>query len=207
MKEKIHYAIEAALGIAVIILFVLFFSGNKDSSQTNVVVAPAEIVSETMSIAYVDLDSLLNNYSYSIDLNEYLAKNLETSRADMAEQVNRFQKEIAEYQKKAETGSFLTRERQIAEEQRLTKKNEDLEKMQARLSQDYSDEQMRWNESMRQEISAKLKEYNKDKGYHIIYGKAGENILYAHDAYNITAEILEYLNNNYTQPSGLKPKN
>ena len=81
-------------------------------------------------------------------------------------------------------------------------KEQKLQELDARLSQELLTEQQKLNEQLRDTVVAQLKVYNKDKGYHIIYSNTmGDNILYAQDGYDITAELLEYLNKNYSNAS------
>ena len=205
MKEKIHYAIEAALVVAVIILFVLQFSGgNNKTPKTNLAVTDFENVSENMPIAYIDFDSLMTTYNYSIDVSEKVMRQFENSQATYAEQARRFQTEYTEFQRKVETGVFLTRERAEAEQQRLLKKQEDLQQLEMRLSQELDDERSRLQGELRQTIIAQVAEYNKDKGYQVIFGKVSDIILYANEVYNITAEVIEYLNMKYAESPVLK---
>ena len=195
MKEKVHYAIEAILAVAIIILFVFQFSDNKKSSGANTVVSEnRETSGEIMPMAYIDIDSLMSNYTYSIDLNEQIAKRVENSRANLTERIRKLQAEAAEFQRKYETNSFLSQERAIAEQERLMKKQEDLQALELKMSQELGEEEMRLGEELRNTIISQLREYNKGKGYHIVYGKKNDNILYADDAYNITAEVIEFLN-------------
>ncbi|MDR0573007.1 MAG: OmpH family outer membrane protein [Tannerella sp.] len=206
MKEKLHYAIETALFVAVVILFILQFSGNKKLSDTNAVVSGDGTTSENvMPIAYIDVDSLMSNYTYSIDLNEQMTKKFENSRANLTEKTRKLQSEVADFQRKYETNSFLSRERAESEYQRITKKQEDLQKLEVQLSQELTDEQFRMNENLRKTIITQLREFNKGKGYQLVYGKMNDNILYADDAYNITAEVIEYLNRQYASSPAAKP--
>ena len=54
------------------------------------------------------------------------------------------------------------------------------------------------NDSAISQMKKQIKEYGKKKGYDYIYG-SGEtvSILYAKDGYDITAEVLKDLNDNY----------
>jgi len=207
MKEKIHFAIEAALGVAVVVLFILFFSKNSCASETKEVVSNEENAAEAISIAFIDIDTLMMNYAYSIDLNERITKEIENSRLKFADQYNKFQVEVQDYSRKAESGAFLSRERQESEMQRLNKKNEELQNLDAKYSQELELFRMRMTEALRQVIIAQLQEFNKSKGYHIIYGRIQDNILYAKDSYNVTADVVEYLNRHYTANPSLKPTN
>lgn len=207
MKEKVHYVIEAVLAVAVIILFILQFSDDKKKSVVgdNVSVIEGGSVSEhPMPVAFVDVDSLISNYTYSIDLNEQITKKFENSRASLTEKLRKLQTEAADFQRKAETGAFLSRERMEAEQQRIMKKDQELQELQAQMSQELGEEQLRINEELRNTIVSQLREYNKAKGYHIVYGKTNDNILYADDAYNITKEVIDYLNRQHASSPAAK---
>ena len=205
MREKLHYAIEAALAVAVIILFVIQFTGSKKSSDTDVGFTNEGSDTEIMSVAYIEIDSLTLNYQYSIDINEVLTRYYENSQAKLTEQYRKFQTEYEDFQRKVETGSFLSRERAEGEAQRLAKKQEDLQKLGAQYGQDFEEKQINMREKLRQTINIQLKEYNKSKGYHFIYGKFGDNMLYSNEIYNITTEVLDYLNRQYAADPSLKP--
>ena len=195
MKEKLHYGIEAALAIAVIILFVFQFSGNKKSSVDYTTPTENNTTSErAISMAYIDVDSLLMNYTYSIEIYEQVAKKAEDLRADINTRVRKLQNEVNDFQRKIDTQAFLTMDRAQQEEQRLMRAQEDLNNYQAEKSQELNEEQMRLNQDLSKTIIIQLRDYNKDKGYHIIHGKMNDNILYADEAFNITAEVIEYLN-------------
>ena len=204
MKEKIHYAIEVALAVAVIILFVLQFSGDKKPSKPTMVISDEGGTSGFMRIAYIDLDSLISTYTYSIDLNEQLVKKYENSQAVLTERSRKLQTEANDFQRKYDTGSFLSRERAEAAHQALLKKNEELERLKMQYAQELDEERFRSNEVLRKTIEELLQEYNKDQGYHIIYGKGSDNILYADDAYNITAEVIEFFNHRYASSPVIK---
>jgi outer membrane protein len=205
MKEKIHYAIEAALVVAVIILFVLQFTGNKNATGTNMAVSDGEDDSKIMSIAYIEMDSLMLTYALNLDLNEQITKKIESSQATLTEKMRKLQSEANEYQRKAEAGAFLTRERMQSEEQRIMKMQEDVQQLDAKLSQELAEEQSRLRQQLRTTIITHLNEYNKDKGYQLIYGKSNDYILYANPIYDVTAEVIEYLNKQYAA-SQEKPK-
>jgi outer membrane protein len=203
MKEKIHYVIEAVLAVAVIILFVLQFSNYKQSAPANVA-SDSFTVASPMPIAFIDVDSLISNYTYSIDLNEQITKKYENSRANLTEKLRKLQSEVVDFQRKVETNSFLSQERLEAEQRRLMKKDQDLQELQAQMSQELGEEQMRINEALRETIISQLREFNKDRSYQIIYGKKNDNILYADDVYDITGEVIEYLNRQYTASPSAK---
>ena len=199
MKEKIHYAIEAALVVAVLVLFVLQFAGGKKTADTTVVKLEKENGADIMPIAYIDFDSLMTTYTYSLEVTERITREYESSQATLAEQARRFQNEYNDFQRKVETGSFLSRERAEAAQQNLVKKQEELQKLEARLTQELEEKRYVLQSDLRKTIITQVAEYNKDKGYQVIFGKVSDIILYANEAYNITVDVIEYLNLRYAE--------
>lgn len=199
--KNINYVVNGVLAIAVIILFVMQFSG-KNETKTVKSISSGEAPAGIMPVAYVNVDSLLENYNYAKDLNEIILKKSENSRASVNQKANSLRTEMQEFQRKIENNAFLTRERAEQEQQRLLQKQQELQELDARLSQELLAEQQKLNEQLRDTVVAQLKVYNKNKGFHIIYSNTmGDNILYAQDGYDITAELLEYLNKNYSNVS------
>jgi outer membrane protein len=205
MKGKVHYVIEAVLAVAVVILFILQFSGAKKSVADNVsVTEDVSAAGNPMPVAFIDVDSLISNYTYSIDLNEQITKKYENSRASLTEKLRKLQSDATDFQRKAETGSFLSRERMEAEQQRIMKKDQELQELQAQMAQELTEEQARINGELRNTIVSQLREFNKGKGFHIVYGKMNDNILYADEAYNITGEVIDYLNKQHASSPAAK---
>ena len=199
--KNINYIINGVLALAVVILFVLQFTGKKESGVTNTFTAE-ESASGLLPIAYVNVDSLLLNYNYSKDLNEIIIKKQENSRASVNQKLRSLQTEMQDFQRKVENNAFLTRERAEQEQARLMKKQQELQDFDNRLAQELVSEQQRLNEQLRDTLVSQLRVYNKDKGYQVILSNTmGDNILLAGDAYDITKEVIEYLNKNYAPAS------
>ena len=196
--KNINYIINGVLAVAVVILFVMQFSDKKETRNVRPV-ASGENLTGTLPVAYVNVDSLLENYNYAKDLNEIILKKSENSRASVNQKATSLRSEMQEFQRKIENNAFLTRERAEQEQQRLLQKQQELQELDARLSQELMNEQQKLNEQLRDTVVAQLKVFNKDKGYQIIYSNTlGDNILLAGQAYDITAELLEQLNMNYS---------
>ena len=67
---------------------------------------------------------------------------------------------------------------------------------------EYEKEQIAKNKAMRDSITNFIKEYNATKGYDFILTRVGDEILYANEAYDITEEIVEGLNQRYKGTTG-----
>ena len=177
------------------------FSGKKESGVTRTF-APAEDATALLPIAYVNVDSLLLNYNYSKDLNEIILKKQENSRANITQKARSLESEMQEFQRKIENNAFLTRERAQQEQQRLLNKQQELQNLDNQLAQELMQEQQKLNEQLRDTIVSQLRAFNQDKGFQVVFSNTvGDNILLAGDTYDITAELLEFLNRNYSAPA------
>lgn len=199
--RNINYVINGVLAVAVVILYVMQFSDKKESGVTRTF-ASAEDATGLLPIAYVNVDSLLLNYNYSKDLNEIILKKQENSRANITQKARSLESEMKDFQRKIENNAFLTRERAEQEQQRLLKKQEELQNLDNQLAQELMQEQQKLNEQLRDTIVSQLRAFNQDKGFQVVFSNTvGDNILLAGDTYDITAELLEFLNRNYSTPA------
>ena len=199
--RNINYVINGVLAVAVVILYVMQFSDKKESGVTRTF-APAGDTTALLPIAYVNVDSLLLNYNYSKDLNEIILKKQENSRANITQKARSLESEMKDFQRKIENNAFLTRERAEQEQQRLLKKQEELQNLDNQLAQELMQEQQKLNEQLRDTIVSQLRAFNQDKGFQVVFSNTvGDNILLAGDTYDITAELLEFLNRNYSTPA------
>ena len=199
--RNINYVINGVLAVAVVILYVMQFSSKKESGVTRTF-ASAGDTTALLPIAYVNVDSLLLNYNYSKDLNEIILKKQENSRANITQKARSLESEMKDFQRKIENNAFLTRERAEQEQQRLLKKQEELQNLDNQLAQELMQEQQKLNEQLRDTIVSQLRAFNQDKGFQVVFSNTvGDNILLAGDSYDITAELLEFLNKNYSAPA------
>lgn len=206
MKQFNNYAL-AILALAVIGLYVMHFNCNKGECN-----APEKKNSEALAqdssateasaiqIAYVDADSLLLQYEYAKELNEALLKKQEKSRNDIMRKQQQLQQDAIEFQKKYETGGFLTKESFEQAQKALMQKEQELQQLDGKLTQDLILEQQKLNTQLKDTISAFFKEFNADKKYSVIFSNtSNDNILYAEDYLNITKEVVEKLNERYSK--------
>ena len=157
--KNINYVINGVLAVAVVILYIMQFSGKKESSVTRTF-ASAGDTTALLPIAYVNVDSLLLNYNYSKDLNEIILKKQENSRA--------LQGEMQDFQRKVENNAFLTRERAEQEQQRLLNKQQELQNLDNQLAQELMQEQQKLNEQLRDTVVSQLKAFNLGRGYQVV---------------------------------------
>lgn len=196
--KNISLIVNAVLGVAVIILFILVLGGRKSNGAPGVQFGGDSTLTVKLPIAYVNVDSLLLNYQFAKESNETLLKKQEDSRLDLNVQARQLQGEMAEFQRKLENNAFLSRERAEQEQNRLMRKEQDLQQLNAKLSQELMEVQQKISEELRDTINAFLKEFNKDKKYEMILSNtSSDNILLAGEGYDITGEVIEMLNERY----------
>lgn len=161
----------------------------------------------TLKVAYVEIDTLLTKYNFWNDLNEMMMKKEENIRATLNEKGRELENEAKEFQRKLENNAFATRERAEQENARLIKKQQNLQELQNRLTNELATENQKNSLQLRDSINSFLKTYNQEKGYSLILSNTGfDNLLYADPAYNITDEIVEGLNKRYNPASASNKK-
>lgn len=192
--NKIQILVNVVLVAAVAALFAIVLVNNK-SSETPAVVAEN---SETMPIAYLNVDSLLVNYTFAQEANEKLMKKQEDARLKMNTKLRTFQNEVADFQRKLENNAFLSRERAEKEQQRLAKKEQELQELEAKLTQDIMLENQKLNMQLADSLNTFLKIFNADGRYHVILSNsAKDNVLMASEQYDITSAVIEGMNARY----------
>ncbi|MCL2650054.1 MAG: OmpH family outer membrane protein [Candidatus Azobacteroides sp.] len=196
---KQNYIINGVLGLAVIILFILHFSGKKTCPKDNAAQVGDSTVM-TLPVAYINTDSLLHNYNYAKDLEETLLRKVESSKANLNQKATKLQADMLEFQRKYENNGFLSPERAQQEHASLMKRQQDLQDQMDRSQQELALEQAKMTQQMIDTVTVALKEFNKGPKYQIIFSNAGGNstLLLADDAFNITSDVTDYLNKRYT---------
>ena len=198
--KNLSLILNGILLIAVIVLFALVL-GKKNSGTVPVVTKKGDsAVVEKLPLAYINIDSLLLNYTFAKNANEVLISKQESSRATLNSRARQLQTEMDEFNRKLENQAFLSRERAEEAQRNIVQKQQDLQKMEANLSQQLMEQQQKMSEQLRDTINAFLKVYNKDGKYQmIISNTANDNILYAGKGYDITSDVIENLNARHTK--------
>ena len=181
--NKVQILVNVVLVAAVAALFVLHF-GEKECTP-----------SEVMPVAYLNVDSLLASYSFAIEASEKLMSKQEDARLKMNTKLRTFQNEVADFQRKLQNNAFLSRERAEKEQQRLAKKEQELQELEAKLTQDIMLENQKLNMQLADSLTNFLQVFNADGRYHVILSNnAKDNVLMAAEQYDITDEVIAGMN-------------
>lgn len=198
--KNVSYIINGVLAVAIIILFILFFTSNKNGTSEDIPTTPKFTGGDSvmLPLAYINVDSIYLNYNLAKDAGEALMKRYKSSTATMAQKEKQLRAEYDEFDRKLQNNAFLSEERAQQEAIRIKKMDADVQAQGRKFQQEYADEQQKMNVQIADSVRLCLKEYNKIANYEIIFSNAGlDNILLAKDSYDITDKIIKILNSRY----------
>ncbi|TCD11156.1 OmpH family outer membrane protein [Pedobacter frigidisoli] len=164
----------------------------KKTDSTTAAVSPAE------KIVFVNSDSLLTKYEYFKDLKVKFEGKTKNAQSDMQAKGQAFQREVAQYQQSAQT---LSADQRKATEERLARKQQELQTYQQNAGGALQNEQATENEKLYDKVATYLKGYAKEKGYKMVltYSKANSAILFADESLDVTSEVIKGLNAEYSK--------
>ena len=149
------------------------------------------------SIVYVELDSLTENFLMTRDLATELEEKFNRMETEVGNRQRRFQTNVTEFQNKVNR-QLETRARLAEIQAQLEQEEQQLMQLAERYRMEMAEEQMVMQRKILQAIMDYLKEYNKERGYNYILGNAFDaKILYADPSLDITAEVLDGINEKY----------
>lgn len=162
--------------------------------------APAKEIKagNSYKIAFVQIDTLTSQYQKCKDLEEVFAKKRANAESTINEKGKSFTNQMQEFQRKYQSNQF-TQQQFESEQARLSKLQQDLQGLEARLSASLQEEYQKEFQALTDTIQSFTKTYAKQKGYDFILCKSSgiDNVLYANEAYDVTTEVVNALNKRY----------
>ena len=187
--KNISLVLNVALGLAVVVLYYLHFSGPNAPTNT------AGGSMANLSMAYVNADTVLKYYDYSKSGREKLEAKGQQLDKDLNARAASLQGEFESYQRNV---SNMTIGQARAVEEDLTKKRNNLQLYQESLSQQMLIEQEKMNRELYDKVTAFLKQYSQERGVQIIFKyNVASDVLYASDRLHISKEVIKGLNEAY----------
>ena len=180
--------------VAVAALSLAMTSCNQSTANDEAQAQP--VAPGSLKIAYVEVDSIMSQYKFCKDYSLILQKKGQNIQNTLAAKQQQLQAAAANFQQKVQQNAY-TREQAEGIQAGLQKQSADLDALNRRLSNEFQAETEKYNAALRDSIQHFLAVYNKDKKYGLILSKAGDNILYADKAYDITNEVIAGLNKAY----------
>lgn len=200
---------QSVLAVAILILFILHFNCNKkctkQCSNNNTEVSES-IKNIKGNVAYVDIDTLVNNYNYYKDLKSKFEQKQKRLESEFENKKQLLNKKGQDLQYKMSKHLILQSE---AEQQYAQLQQEGLELQQhgQELTMQLGEEEQVLLNQLMEEITQFLKNNNKNNSVQLILGsKFGGTVLYGNDSLNITKAITSGLNEEYAKKQSTKSK-
>jgi outer membrane protein len=190
----------ASILMAVVVVGLLSNCKSKTSSKANGLNNNSSNVqlSSSFSAAWVNIDTLINNYDMYFDMQKELEESGRKLEAELNTKSRDFEKQANDFQDKVQKG-LVTRSQAQQMQQDLSVKEQELYRLRDELRAQLADEQQVKLRQIHQSITEYLSFYNESKGYHLILSSTfGGPLLYGHPKLDITQEVLKGLNEKYS---------
>lgn len=156
----------------------------------------------TLKIGVVSLDSLYKNYEYYTQANKQIEAQLKRNQQTLANKAQKAQEAYVSYMEKAQKGLFTSQAQVDAEEKRITAMQQEGAQLEQRYAEEAMKAQADAQKALHDEVTAQLKAFNADKKYDLILTSTGlEGVMYAGESFDITQEVLDFLNAAYKAKS------
>ena len=149
-------------------------------------------------IAYIDLDSLLNNYDLYIDRNAELQAKAEAAEAELNNKGRSLENAYADASEKIDKG-LVTRSEAMQLQEDLQKQEQSFYEHRDQVQMELAEESQVLLNNILNNIDEYLAEFNSDYKYGMILTTSGGTpVLHADPRLNITAVVLQGLNERYS---------
>lgn len=188
--------INIVLIVAVLLLYIDRFSnrsGNDSSSENTNVVNSGEGV----TVAYVQMDSLLNNYSLYNELRVQFNQNQQRLESNLASKSRTLETKAADLQSKME--QRLVTQRQAEDMQRqLMQEQQNLIALRDEMAGKLMSDEQVMNKQIYDSIQSYLSDLNKKHNFKVILSTTtGGPVLLADSTLNLTKAVIDGMNKRY----------
>ena len=185
------------VAIAAIAVFTMGACQDSTKMDEKPAATPEKAVGQALKIAYVEVDSIMSQYTFCKEYTKILEKRQQTVQNTLASQQRNLEAAAQNFQNKLQNNGFSSRAEAESQQAAIQRQDQQLQATAQRLQSELMSQTEKFNEALRDSIQHYLAVYNKDKKYSLILTKQGDNILYADKNYDITAEVVAGLNKAY----------
>jgi len=160
--------------------------------------AAAAITATSGSIVFVNQDSLLAKYDYFKDMTKRLDDKNKSANDDVGARRQAIQREVADYQRTANT---LSADQRSSTEQKLNRDGQDFQSYQQNTAAQLQNEQATEQQKLYEKVAGIIKDYAKEKGYKMVltFQKGNTNLWYGDPGIDVTADVIKKLNDAYAK--------
>ncbi|MFI3299416.1 MAG: OmpH family outer membrane protein [Rikenellaceae bacterium] len=167
------------------------------SNESQAVSVDSSATKYSGEIAYVRMDSLMSSYGLYIDKSAEFTKKQEKAQKELESKMRSLEAQVNDFQEKAQKGLITTYQARTKQEE-LQKKEQQIYTYRDQVLAELSGEEAVISAEISEAIMSYLKEYNQAKRYSmILQSMAGNPVILADPALDITAEVLSGLNARY----------
>jgi len=186
--KSTSWIVNGVLAVAVIVLYVLHFNGGNTPTKLSVAANGAS------KVAYFEIDSIQNNYEFFKEVKSALqVKDMDNAK-QLAALKNAY---IAKYQELQKNGQYLSQAEVGSRQQELVQAEKNYTNKEQQLSQELQEESFKRLQEVKKKIEVYLAQYNKNKQFAYIFSSNPDLMYYKDTAYDITADIIKGLNQEY----------
>jgi len=173
----------------------VFSLSNRNAQPKQSMPVMEKATSSSFRIAYFDLDSLAAHYNYYKDAEKDAKEKENAVNAELAGLQNKYQKRIAEWQKK---GNAITQAESQQMQQEYAEMQQSFQSRKETLQEGLAKNNGQVMTDIKKKIETFLSDYNKEKNYSFIFAYDPTSLMYYRDsAYNITNDVINGLNASY----------
>jgi outer membrane protein len=161
--------------------------------------ANSENGSNGLRIAYVNVDSLVNQYEYAKVMSDSLEKMSANATKRLSDMDKSLEQSYNRFQRKLQNNEFTSEQQAKTAAAAFETERNNRVALEARLSNELMQKQAEFTKTLHDSVDNFLSDYNKDKKYDMILrtGVANEVILYADKKFDITEDVINGLNKRY----------
>ena len=192
MKTKASFLTKLTLGLLVA-GSITACNQNKTSAGSQTTSGPVK--SETV---YVNQDTISLKYEYAVDMRKRLDDKGNSAKNDIGARQQALQREVAEYQRGANT---MSADQRSSTEQRLQREGQEFQQYQQNAGAQFQSDQSDESKKLYDKVYTFAKQYAKDNGYKLVltFQSGNVNLLYADPSLDVTADFLKKLNDAYAK--------
>lgn len=202
-RNHLLISLNVLMLIGLVVLYVLYFtSGGKQTSSISGAVAKAN--RGFISVAFVNNDSILNNYDLVKKMRTDLEAKGKRLESEVAAKQKAFEKDAAYFQEQVQKKSISDQSAQEIYGQ-LQQNQQKIYELRDRYAAELQQSEMDMNVALLDSIMNFLQRYNENYKFDYILGfTKGGNILLANDTLDISDDVLKELNTEYQKKHGSK---
>ncbi len=194
------------LFIAACAFALLAVSCNDKSASVQTPETSGETVATTGKIAYVRIDTLINQYNMYIDLRAAYEEKAKKADTELTSKSRSLERQVRDYQEKIQNG-LVTRSQAQSIEEDLTRQQQNFIQHRDKVMGEMAEEEQVMLNQIQYSITEFIKDLNKDYQYDLILSTTGNTpILSGNPALDITSTVLEGLNKKYADEKAKAPK-